>query len=247
MKKLNNQRVSPGALLIAVMIASGSVLCHGAITGGLTGPFSGWTGVGDVAMTDQYFAINDNVGANTVAIASTYSPSIAPGSALLPASTATLGTALQIPAPTGTAASGFYTTLTGPGTVSFDWNFFTGESSGNDSSFYTLHPLNSTGTAVTLGSTPTSVTGPNINYATGNPLGLNKWNSPTYTSSGTLSFGAGQWLLGFGVVDNGLSGNNSVIGIQNVSVVPEPWAWSLISALAMGGLAFARRMRVNRA
>jgi hypothetical protein len=256
MKKLNNQHVSPGALLIAALIASGSVLCHGAITGGLGGgPLAGWAATGDVGMTDAGFASGSPINpTGPVAVASSIDSSVATGfpaaslSGNTPASPSALATALGTVSLGGTKGSGFLSPVSAGQTVSFQWNLFTGDPSGTDYAFYTVHLANTSGNPIHILATSSATpAGANLNYASSPPgllMGLSN-QTPGY-QPGSVFVPSG-WVLGFGVVDVSNSGAGSVLGIANVSPVPEPWAWSLVSALALGGLAIARRMRVNHA
>ena len=259
MKKLNHQHVSPGALLIAVLIASGSVLCHGTITGGLGGgPLAGWAAPGDVGMTDSGFAGGSPTApTGPVAVASSIDSSGLLATASLsgntPASSSALANALGTSSLGGTIGSGFLSpafSASAGQTVSFQWNLFTGDPSGTDYGFYTLHLANTSGNSFNiLALSSAASAGANLNYAANPPgqlMGLSN-QTPGYQTVNLTVPSSGSWVLGFGVVDVSNPGAGSVLGIANVSAVPEPWAWSLVSALALGGLAVARRMRVNHA
>jgi len=247
MKKLKYQtiNVSKGALIIAALIAPGSVVCHAAVLG--------WTPTGDVSGQTSAFnggstpapGNSDQVVATTIVSAP---PIYVPYSGTSAVSGTALESALGLSSGvlsaqghgTVSEASGFMETLNlnAGDTLTIRWNFLTGAepgAAGSDYAFYTLHQ----GT----GSTSLNI--------------LADVNSGTHVVSGGLSqvFGfetgyqnstsfsvpnSGSWTLGFGVADiSGSTGVDSALGLASVTVspVPEPWAWSLISALALGGLA----------
>jgi hypothetical protein len=239
MKKLKATHVpvSPGLLLIAAMIASGSILCHGAVpgwTGDYSTQSSGWNNVAVPGGSSETVITTAGASANG-----------GPLSANLATTPANVASTVDVTSGllTGTQGSGFSTVFhqSAVGNVTFNWNFLTsGAPAEGDYAFYTLHPLGTPASTITvLATTASSLTSPN-----------NTQLYPVWTGFNAVSVpnvAVGDWVLGFGVMDVSNSFADSALAIANVTPVPEPWQWSLISALALGGLAVARRMRVSRA
>jgi len=246
-------------------MASASGISYGAITNGdFTGgsTLPGWTTSGDVAAVASLFGVAPPAGATRVAGATTINLGVPPANTLsgTPATIpGTVDTTLGLASGTinSTAqgavqeASGFAQSFaaTAGDTISFRWNFITGEDSGpfgKDFGFYTFHQGTSSSSLNILAtsSSPSVVVG----AGPGGSLGLA--NATGYQTTTVTVPSTGTWTLGFGVGDAlNNPGTDSVLGVASVTYtpVPEPWAWSLMSALALGGLAVARRTRFSRA
>jgi len=260
MKQLKAEHVSisPAAVLVAALIASGSVLSQGAVLNGdFSSTLNNWTTTGDVSVQGPSFNGGSTPPAGTpnVAVSTTI---ITPDAAPLSGNNAVSGTALEsfLGLAAGTLSggvvegSGMKQTLTGLAagdTLNFKWNFYTGEDAaglGTDYAFYTLHQ-GSSGTTYTVLADPNSGL---LHAASG---GATFARETGFQTGSTITIpSGGDWVLGFGVADaGGNPGVDSALGVASVSytAVPEPWAWSVISALALGGLAVARRVRIARA
>jgi len=265
MNKTRRQHVSAptGALLVAAIMASTAGLAYGQVlngdfsTGG--GSLTSWTPAGDVAAVPTLFGIAAPAPATTAAGLTTIGFNVPPFTTLSGTKAimapATIDSSLGLAAGTvaGTVqggvsdASGLSQTFSANAgdTINFKWDFLTGEDNsgfGKDFAFYTLHQGTGSSSLSVLASDTSSLNGPS---GTSGFQRTSGWTTKSITvpSSGT-------WTLGFGVADGAFNpGTDSALGIASVSItpVPEPWAWSLMSALALGGLAVARRVRFNRA
>jgi hypothetical protein len=250
MKNLNHQFISPGALLVAALFASGSVLTHGAVLG---------TPIGDTSAQSGSFngdALPGGSATITTTINSVDAPPVSGTSAVDAATLANfLGvstTALNTPASPQTIGegSGFKQTFTGlsAGTFTVNWDFYTAEgdaSVGKDYAFYTLYQTSSPS-----GNGLTSLANVSNTSLLSNPLSRTFQRATGWQTTSINVPSAGDWVLGFGVADSSANlGQDSALGVSSVTftAVPEPWAWSLISALALGGVALARRVRMARA
>jgi hypothetical protein len=240
MKKLEQQhgKVSVSALLIAALIGFGSVVCHGGAT--LTGDFSGFSTIGDTSMQASQLwttTINSADGAGYTPLSGVSAVTTANLAGFEGVTTTALN---NLAAPIGVGeGSGLVQTLSlsAGATVTFTWDFKTAEdASGKDYAFYTLHPANDMSSSLV-----TKIAGPADATI---PLGLGTFNHETGFQTKTITVpSTGNWLLGFGVADaNNLLGTDSALVMSSMTVVPEPWAWSLVSGLALGGFAFVRRL-----
>jgi hypothetical protein len=240
MKKLEQQhaKVSVSALLIAALIGFGSVVCHGGAT--LTGDFGGFSTIGDTSMQGSQLW-------TTTLNATDVPPNNPPLSGVSAVPTANLAafegvttTALNaLAAPSAVVeGSGLVQTLSlsAGATVTFTWDFKTAEdASGKDYAFYTLHPANDMSSSLV-----TKIAGP---ADANTSLGLGTFNRETGFQTTTIPVpSTGSWVLGFGVADASSLGTDSALVISSLTGVPEPWAWSLVSGLALGGFAFVRRL-----
>jgi len=258
--------VSSRALLVAAIMATGGTLSYGQVlngtfTGSGSGGFSpGWTSAaGDAAVVSSLYGTPPPSGATFEAGLTTINtggfptlsgtlaanPSTAVDTALGLA-TGTINTATANPVQ---EASGFSQTFsaTAGDKISFKWNFLTGENAGGlgkDFAFYTLHPQGTSSSLTVLANPDSGLLTP---Y---NPGGIAFVASSGWQTAAPITIpSSGNWVLGFGVADAGNPGVDSVLGVSSVTYtpVPEPWAWSLMSAFALGGMAVARRVRFNRA
>lgn len=259
--------VSPGALLVAAIMASGAAVSHAAITNygfDIPSGLTGWTPAGDASSQTTFLGVTGS-GAGAVNEAALTTLSSTFGGAPVSVNNATAPTTVDavvgltpfsVSHTPGSSIENFGSqgdmaeasgigqsiTVSAGDVVSFKWNFITGESAGGgalskDYGFYTWG-----GNLNMLASSDSSLPVANGDFAF--PRGSG-WQTGGFTAPSS-----GTFILGFGVAD-GISqpGADSALGVASVTVtpVPEPWAWSLVSALALGGLAVARRVRLNRA
>jgi len=115
-------------------------------------------------------------------------------------------------------------------TLSFDWNFYTNESSPNfnDSAFVVID-----GELTELASVADAATA-SLPFA---------WSTGKQHFSHTFTT-SGSGVLAFGVVDQGDYNNTSALWLDNVTVVPEPETYALMLAgLGLVGM-MARRRKI---
>lgn len=261
MKTTKHQHVpvSPGALLVAACMASASAVSYGAITNAdfTSNPpgLAGWTTAGDASAQTSFLGITKPATSpEAAAISSIIGPAHIVADATFPN---TVEAALGLNGGTLSAAGqgqmdqasgigqslGF---LSAGDQITFKYNFLTAEEQGggNLSKDFGFYSLNTTGNstlnilAKASDALTTSFISSGLNRQTG-------WQTLTIPVSAS-----GTYTLGFGVADGHFNpGADSALGIASISItpVPEPWAWTLVSALALGGLAVARRVRFNHA
>lgn len=248
--------VSTGALLVAAILASVGSVSQAAISNGdFSTGLTGWTSAGDVLWNPAQgnVLLFPPPGAAKVAEMTTIAQGVGPLSGTGAVSATTLESQLGLASGTlnstaqgnvqeGSALFQSVTVNTGD-KITFSYDFATQESSDPTvSKDFGFVKWGNT-LAILPGATSTSTL-----TATGNPLFFNRESGwLTYTSP---ALPGGTYIIGFGVADSTFNVNSeSALGIANVSIVPvpEPWAWSLVSGLALGGLALARRVRYNRA
>lgn len=214
--------IALGSLLLATTTSTAAVINGGFEMGGL----SGWTLIGQGHVETASVGVTPTEGTYQGYLETTGNYT-----ALAPAVAASLGLsgpaifALGAGPPTNGTGISQVVTVTAGDTVSFDWNFMTDElneeATYNDFAFYSID-----GSAFLLASRNSST------FDTVSPPagfdGQTGWGSESYTFST-----GGAHTIGFGVLNVGDSGHNSVLLIDAVSIpVPET------STLAMCILAF---------
>lgn len=237
--------IVPSSLLVTAALTLISASTQAAVVNGdfASGTLTGWSTIG-VASVQKLDWLSANPAATVnQAVLSSAVPEPQWGNAAAVESFLTLTPGSLTTLPGVVEGSGMFQVLNGltaGDTLSFNWNFYTGDDY-QDRAFYTLHPATSTGALTVLATStdPRTATGnAEFAYATG-------FKSTTVTVPSS-----GNYVLGFGVVDVGnYPAADSALGVSNVTYtpVPEPWAWSMMTALALGGLAAVRRMRQQRA
>jgi len=260
------------ALILAAVAASSSLVGYAQLivnpnfTGSGSGGFTpGWSTAGDASVKTATFngGSNPSSGFPFDAVVTTInSIDLAPVSGVSAVTANALESFLGLVQGTlsnqgrGTAeeGSGILQTINGAkagDTFTFKWNFYTSEDRNapvsKDYAFFTLHEAASS-SSVTVLADPTS----GLHIAPGPQGLLSPFSYETgYKNSSTITIPSdGNWTIGFGVVENGINpATDSALALTGFAYtpVPEPWAWSLATGLALGAVALGRRLRPTSA